>query len=155
MKGYKIVDLGANDVEKTMTLVKRVFMETDAKDYSEEGIREVMEDMIENNEFKQGLKNGEQTMIGAVKENNIIGIVAIDKNNHISLFFVDNNYHRKGIGKALFVELVTRLQNSNVEEITLNSTPYAVPFYENIGFVKSGDCIKKHDVLYTPMKFML
>ena len=155
MKDFKIVVIESDNIEKAMALVKRVFIETDAQDYSKEGIQEVMEDMIENSEFKESLRNGEQTMLGAVEADKIIGVVAINKNNHVSLFFVDNNYHRKGIGKALFGELVTRLQKSNVDEITLNSTPYAVLFYEKMGFAKSGDFIKKHGVLYTPMKFTL
>lgn len=94
-------------------------------------------------------------MLGAVEGDKILGVVSISKSNHVSLFFVDNNYHRRGIGKALFVELITRLQNLNVDEITLNSTPCAVPFYEKVGFIKNGDRIKKHGVLYTPMKFVL
>ena len=55
MKAFKIVEIESDNIEKAMALVKRVFLESDAQDYSEEGIQEVMEDMIENSEFKNSL----------------------------------------------------------------------------------------------------
>ena len=152
---YIIKEIDYDSIEEAFALVKRIFLEVDAPDYSEEGIAEVMNDMIESNEFKSLFKTGKQKMLGAVADGKIIGVTAIGINNHISLFFVDSSYHRKGIGKALFKELVSRLNVQNVKEITLNSTPFAVQFYKKIGFDIAGSCVKKHGVLYTPMKYIL
>lgn len=155
MVDYKITEIKSDDLEEAFALVKRVFLEIDAPDYSKEGVQEVMDDMLENKEFKELFKSGEQTMLGAICDDKIVGVVAIGANNHISLAFVDKDYHRKGIAKALFERLFVRLKAKNAKKITLNSTPYAVAFYEKIGFKKTGDCIEKHGVLYTPMQFVL
>ena len=53
---------------------------------------------------------------------------------HISIFFIDLEFQRKGIGKKLF-EFAFRDQPS--KQITVNSSSYAVRFYENIGFMKT------------------
>ena len=152
---YKIIEVTPDKIEEAMALVKHVFLEVDASDYPEEGIQQVLDDMIENDEFKQHFQNGEQLMLGAVYADKIIGVVATDKNNHISLCFVNPNYHRKGIAKALFIELFKRLRNVAAKQITLNSTPYAVGFYEKIGFIQNGNRIFKHGVLYAPMTYNL
>ena len=152
---YIIKDIDISSIDEALSLVRNVFMEIDAPDYSETGINEVMNEMIESDEFKGLFKTGEQKMIGAVMDNRIIGVLSIGKNDHISLCFVDKEHHRKGIAKALFGELTARLKKSGTKAVTLNSTPYAVPFYKAIGFEITGECIKKHGVLYTPMKLVI
>ena len=155
MSDYLIRNIDFINIEEAFKLVKNVFMEFDAPDYSKEGIDEVMDDMLENKEFKNLFKTGEQIMIGAIKDNKIIGGLAIGANNHISLVFVDKNNHKNGIAKALINEMVVRLKDKNVDKITLNSTPYAIGFYQKVGFISTGPEVIKHGVKYTPMEFIL
>ena len=155
MSDYLIRNIDFINIEEAFELVKNVFMEFDAPDYSKEGIDEVMDEMLENKEFKNLFKTGEQIMIGAIKDNKIIWVLAIGANNHISLLFVDKNNHKKGIAKALINEIVVRLKYKNVDKITLNSTPYALGFYQKMGFISTGPEAIKHRVKYTPMEFIL
>ncbi len=53
------------------------------------------------------------------------------KGNHICFFFVDGSYHRKGVGTRMFCYL---MKDYNGKTITVNSSPYGVPFYKAIGF---------------------
>ncbi len=94
-------------------------------------------------------------MIGAYRDDKIIGILAISVRNHISLVFVDKNYHRKGIATALFNEIYNRVKLNNGEKIKLNSSPYALPFYERVGFVATDIEQIRNGIRYTPMELSL
>ena len=150
---YTIIPVGSDQLEEAFALVKRVFLAVDAADYSKEGIDAVMDDMIENAAFKGLFETGEQKMFGAVMNGTLIGVAAIGPTYHVSLFFVDSQYHRKGVASALFDRLVSYLKSQNAEAATLNSTPYAVPFYQKVGFAVTGPKVEKHGVFYTPMKY--
>ena len=76
----------------------------------------------------------------------------IGADHHASLIFVDLNYQKKGIARALMDEIITRLRVGQMDKITLNSTPYAVGFYQRYGFVATGAHREKHRVLYMPME---
>ena len=79
------------------------------------------------------------------------GIIATNNNRkHICCFFVKAQYHRQGIGKSLWEYL---LNNSENEEFTVNSSPYAVPVYHKLGFVDTDSEQLTDGIRYTPMKF--
>ena len=56
---------------------------------------------------------------------------------HINLVFTKKAYHRRGIAKAIFAYLLQDVlqENPTLEALTLNSSPYGLPFYLAIGFV--------------------
>lgn len=64
------------------------------------------------------------------------------------LFFIKPDYHRKGIGRELFDYAYV---NQMVEAITVNSSSYAVKFYESLGFTKVAEEQKTDGLKYTPM----
>ncbi|MDR0951847.1 MAG: GNAT family N-acetyltransferase [Oscillospiraceae bacterium] len=69
------------------------------------------------------------------------------------MLFVDGQYHRKGIATALMNEMVNALKAEGITRITLNSSPYGIPFYERYGF-KATDCVQHKDgLIFTPMEF--
>lgn len=153
MDNYIVKNIEFNSIEKALKLVKKVFMEFDAPDYSQEGIDEFIEQIIENKEFINKFKTGEQIMIGAFHDDKIIGVLAISIRNHISLLFVDKKYHRKGVATKLFNEIYSQLQFNNLNKIKLNSSPYAILFYKKIGFVATDTEQIKNGIRYTPMEF--
>ncbi|CEH34349.1 Acyl-CoA N-acyltransferase [Romboutsia lituseburensis] len=155
VENYCIKNVDFNDIEEAFKLVKDVFMEFDAPDYSQEGVNEFINQIIENKEFINKFKTGEQLMIGAFHNNKIIGVLAISIRNHISLVFVDKKYHRRGIATKLINEIVSKLKLKNVDKIKLNSSPYAIPFYEKIGFIAIDVEQIKNGIRYVPMEFTL
>lgn len=155
MDNYVVKDIDFNNIEKVFELMRNVFMEFDAPDYSQEGITEFLEKIIENQEFINKFKTGEQIMIGAFHDDKIIGVLAISIRNHISLVFVDKQYHRRGIVTCLFYEIYSRLKLKNIDKIKLKSSPYAIPFYKKIGFVATDTEQVKNGIRYTPMEFKL
>ncbi|MGL6108028.1 GNAT family N-acetyltransferase [Romboutsia sp.] len=155
MNNYCIKDIDFDDIEEALELVKNVFMEFDAPDYSKEGVDEFIVQIIESKEFINKFKTGEQIMIGAFYNNKIIGVLAISIRNHLSLVFVDKEYHRKGIATKLFNEILSRLKLKNIDKIRLNSSPYAIQFYKKIGFIATDIEQIKNGIRYTPMEFTL
>ena len=66
----------------------------------------------------------------------IVGLLAVRLPAHVALLFVDEAYHRQGIAKQLFQEMLSELMP---EQVTVNSSPYAVPIYERLGFQIEGN----------------
>ncbi len=69
---------------------------------------------------------------GAFKNDELLGIIAMKNKSHLTLLFTKKEHHRKGVAKALFNQM---LEISEVEVITVNSSPYAVEVYHKLGFI--------------------
>lgn len=80
-----------------------------------------------------------------------------ENKTHINLVFVKKEYQRKGIATELFRYLLSELRRENPElsEITLNSSPYGLPFYLRLGFVPQSEELEEDGIRYTPMKFFV
>lgn len=152
---FYIRDIEFNDIDEAFDVVKNVFIEFDAPDYSKEGVDEFINQIINNKEFINKFKTGEQLMIGAFDSDKLIGVLAISKRNHVSLVFVDKEYHRMGVATSLFNEIIKRVKLNNVNKIKLNSSPYALEFYKNIGFIATDTEQTKSGIRYTPMELLL
>ena len=124
-----IKEIPKEDMNKALELVWRVFLEYEAPDYSEEGIKE----------FKRTLDDekwiSERKFFGAY-EDNLLGVIATKDVTHIALLFVEGKHHKKGIGKKLF-ETVKELNSNHF--FTVNSSPYAHEVYKHLGFVDTTD----------------
>lgn len=133
--------LNEREIQSAIELSLEVFMVFEAPEYSQEGI----------DEFKRFLNNQNEVsklvFFGAFNQNTILGVLAM-RQNHISLLFVKKEYHKRGIGKELFMYM---LQQTNSETITVNSSPYAKEFYRNLGFKSINDEQITHGIRYTPM----
>jgi predicted GNAT family N-acyltransferase len=73
------------------------------------------------------------------------------------LLFVDKSYHKRGIAKELLRIAITDIHEtySEAEEITINSSPYAVRIYERLGFIATDSMQEKDGIIYLPMKRFL
>ncbi|MGD9570049.1 MAG: GNAT family N-acetyltransferase [Sedimentibacter sp.] len=81
-----------------------------------------------------------------------MGVIATrDNHKHICCFFVSAQYQRKGIGKKLW-EYVK--DNSNHSIITVNSSPFAIPVYNKLGFENISSELLTDGIRYIPMKFI-
>ena len=87
---------------------------------------------------------------GAFDENSLIGTISMREPQHIGGFFVKADYHRKGIGRSLFE---TMCRDYNVQEFTVNSSPYAVEVYKHLGFKAADDEQNVNGIRFVPMKY--
>ena len=76
---------------------------------------------------------------------------------HINLVFTKKEYHRRGIARSIFNYLLNDLLNENpfLEKITLNSSPYGLPFYLAIGFIPLSEEQEINGIRFTPMKYVI
>lgn len=136
------------EMHSTLQLIKQVFMKFEAPDYSIEGISTFQNLVLNNPSFLNKLE-----FIGAFHEEKIIGVIATRNNkSHIALFFVHESHQRQGISKRLFKAV---LDDTSANEITVNSSPYAVKIYERLGFKSISDEQIEDGIRYTPMKYVI
>ena len=95
-------------------------------------------------------------MMLAFAEGKIVGAATVRDGNHLSLLFVEETYHRKGIGRALLSNMCKYLKLEQGESyMTVKAAPYAVEFYERIGFVITGPEEHYSGIQVTPMEKFL
>ena len=136
-----------NKKDEALLFAKKVYIESKDESYSEQGI-ETFCNFINNKEMTKSFK-----VYGAFENNILKGIIATDsQKRHICLFFVDKSSQGKGIGKELMRVVVNNNENSY---ITVNSSRYAVPIYEKLGFIKMEEEKEQDGLKFTPMKLIL
>ena len=132
---YKIVEMQTNELKETLELVKYVFDEFEAPYYSEEGITSFYK-FIDINNVSEQYSNGSLYFYGCFVNDIIVGMIAVKDFVHISLLFVDKQYHKQGIARRLFNDVlkICKENNPSLKTITVNSSPYAVEVYHKFGF---------------------
>jgi GNAT superfamily N-acetyltransferase len=136
--------------------VWQVFEEFEAPEYSQEGIDEFLSYIAPQKLAVRYVSN--RFFILCCKDSDeLVGIVAIRDGSHISLLFVDKQWHRHGIARQLLKLAVEKClaTNSDLQSITVNSSPYAVAIYERLGFKKTGNEQVKNGIRFTPMRLMV
>ncbi len=142
---FEIRKLSVNERPAVLELAWKVFFDYESPDYASEGTEEFRK-CLHDEEYLHGLK-----YYGAFDGGKLIGEIAIRPDRkHICFFFVDGRYHRLGIGTRMFQRL---LENYQGETITLNSSPYGLPFYKAIGFVPTDEEKTVNGIRFTPMKY--
>jgi len=151
---YLIKNISINEFDQAIALAERVFMEFEAPEYTGEGI-ECFLNFIHSYEFKRYIFEEENLFLGCFYEEALIGIVAMRNPTHISLAFVLKEFHRKRIATNMFKKLFEDRKKHGTEFITLNSSPFAVPFYHSIGFIDTGVEQTQNGIKFTPMIFYI
>ncbi len=141
------------ELQETLNLVRKVFDEFEAPYYSEEGIASFYKFIDIDNILEQYM-NGSLYFYGCFVNNTIIGIIAVRNFVHISLLFVDKHYHKQGIARTLFDDVIKICKEkiSFLQIVTVNSSPYAVGFYHKLGFVDISSEQTVDGIRFTPMR---
>ena len=156
MDGIVIRRITAGEAESAMDLAWEVFLEFEAPDYAPAGVASFKRDIVENPEFLEKVRQGICPVYGAFDGENIVAMMGMrSSKTHINLAFTKKEYHRKGIGRAIFRCLLNdvRKENPNLEAITLNSSPYGIPFYLALGFVPLSEEQEMDGIRFTPMQY--
>lgn len=148
--GLVISKAQISDWEPAMELCWRTFLKYEACDYSKEGVENFLLFISGQQLFKM-FEAGEYQMWVCKENDRIVGVGTLRANSHISLLFVDSDYHRQGIGKALITTMQEDRLRFGEVKLTVNASPYGVPFYTKVGFEKADDMKSTDGILYTPM----
>jgi len=145
---YIYTELDTDRLYETLTMIRDVFMEFEAPDYSQEGIEEFLR-FLEPDEIMEKLENNDLRIWVCKHSDEIVGAIAANE-EHINLLFVAAKHHRKGIARQL-IEIMK--ENYKPAAITVNSSPYAVEAYRKLGFKDTDTEQLIQGIRYTPMKW--
>ena len=140
-----IRQLTKQEIINALPLMWKVFNEYEAVNYPDSGTQAFYH-AIHDEGFIARL-----SAYGAFDGDSLIGILASrNEGSHIALFFVDGAYHGQGIGRSLWNAF---LSDSNQNEITVNSSLYAVGIYEKLGFIKTAEPQEDSGIRFVPMVY--
>lgn len=141
--------LGKAGLPEALRLVKNVFMEFEAPEYSEEGIGNFLA-FIRTDNMEAMLDEGRISLYCCYAGDRLAGIICMQGGNHVSLLFVDPDFHRRGIATALFEE-AKRHCPPGTKAVTVHSSAYALPVYSRWGFCADGPEQVEDGIRFTPM----
>ena len=136
MMNYEIRRLRPDEVDAALDLAMETYLEFEAPDYGPEGVTTFRRDIYDNEAFRAACVDGTNRMWGALDGERIVGLMAMRGESHIVLVFTHRDYHRRGVASAILRVLLTdvRRENPDLRRLTLNSSPYGLPFYLHAGF---------------------
>ena len=144
-KQYLIRPLRSDETDAALALAWKVFTEYESPDYAPEGTEEFRQ-TLQNEAYLAGLR-----YYGAFDWERLVGLLAIrEQKRHICFFFVEGEYHRRGIGTKLFKRM---REDFPSQSITLNSSPYGLPFYKALGFTATDSEQTVNGIRFTPMEY--
>lgn len=150
-----IKKLKKTNLKNAINLVWSVFQEFEAPEYSEEGIEEFKK-FISYDYIIEKCDKREINFWGYFDNKKLVGVIATKEINHICLLFVDKKYHRRGIARDLFKIVKDICKNKgNISSITVNSSPYAIEFYQKIGFCDTGEEQTVNGIRFVPMSYLV
>jgi len=146
---YDIRRMKPSELGETLELIRSVFLEFEAPEYSVEGTQTFIE-FIDHKNIQQGIDDGDLKFWVCPYDSGIIGVIAMKNENHVCMLFVDRNFHRQGIAKKL---LYKALEDADPDDcITVNSSPYGVHFYHAAGFKSISKQKTSDGIIFEPMK---
>ena len=135
--------LSKTEYEQAASLALNVYIQCGAEDFNEEGVKSFKSFI-----FSEQLMN-ELVIYGAFEDKNLVCIMGTKhEGKHLSLFFIRKEYQCKGIGKQLFCFAIS---DCPVDEMSVNSSTYAIRFYQSLGFEKTNEKQCTNGISYTPM----
>ena len=148
-------EMKEEELKETLELVKRIFDEFEAPDYTDEGVTNFYK-FIAYDSILAHIKNNFKIFV-AKAEDKIIGMICIRDFSHIAMLFVDKKYHKNGIGTELMniAKKYCQENSKDISKITVNSSPYAIEFYHKIGFKDTGKEQTVDGIRFLPMQLSI
>jgi ribosomal protein S18 acetylase RimI-like enzyme len=144
------------DEVQVSNLVARSFNEFIAPGFSEEGIEEFFK-YANHRAIVKRSEAGDHFVIVAETDGVIVGMIEIKERRHVSMLFVDKSFQRKGVATELLSLALEEIGSGAAipEKITVNSSPFAVSFYERAGFKPTSEPRTIHGIVHIPMALEL
>jgi len=153
MNNIVIAPAKEDEWESAMEVAWRTFLKFEAPEYTKEGADHFLE-FISGEQLYKMFLCGEFKVLVARDGERIVGVASLRAGCHVSLLFVDERYHKRGIGRKLVAALQQNYLADGCVQLTVNAAPYAVGFYEKLGFIKTDDMKTADGITYLPMRCM-
>ena len=139
------------DIRASLQLAEDVFMQFEAPDFPPRGV-ESFKNFIWGRRVAEMIDEGSFVVWGCYCEKQLVGMLAMRDCQHISLAFVMADFHRQGIGRMLYSQAKKHAALPLKRKITVNASPYGLPFYRAIGFKETDMENVVDGVRSTPME---
>ena len=143
------------DWEDAMALAYRTFQKYVADGYTKEGVDNFVNFISDQHLYRMFMVDEYHLWVAKDEAERIIGMASLRSGTHISLLFVDENHMKMGIGRALMDALEEFVLSEKKGFLTVNASPYGVPFYHKVGFIDTGAETVNGGMVITPMRKML
>ncbi|WP_310638539.1 GNAT family N-acetyltransferase [Delftia acidovorans] len=101
--------------------------------------------------FHAYLQNPRYLFIVARQGDALAGMAALRDGRHLFHLFVGLPFQRRGLARRLWQALQPAI-HPDAGSVTVNSTPFAVPAYERLGFRATSAPLEKNGVAFVPMQ---
>ncbi|HXB12930.1 MAG TPA: GNAT family N-acetyltransferase [Bacteroidia bacterium] len=125
------------DVDEIGKLYYDTIVTVNKKDYNDEQIKAWASTF--NNVDGWVRRIEEQHFFVATIDEKIVGFTSLDYNGYLDLLYVHKDFQGQGIGTKLFMEVLKIAREEEYEEITVQSSITAIPFFEKQGFKPTGE----------------
>lgn len=126
-----------------------------APDCSSEGAALLLRSMSENAIAGYIQQANFDYLLGEL-DGELVAVVATRDNSHLYHLFVASHCQGRGYATRLFAEAKKRcLQRANTAIFTVNSSLYAQPLYQRLGFVAVGGQRNTQGIRDVPMQLLL
>ncbi len=99
------------------------------------------------------ISNAEIHYLAAIEGGELAGVAALRSGTHLLHLFVAPAHQGQGVSRSLYQALMTDIEPGT--QITVNSSPNAVPVYERFGFEKTGPKVETNGIAFVPMKAVI
>ena len=149
----QICKIVPENLRPALELIWEVFEEFEVPDYEEMGIQ-TFRHFIEYHNMVEKVNQGEMTFWGCYIGRLLVGVLALRSGQHISLLFVRDKFHHLGVATSLMQVAVSYVLEGKpkIPAVTVNSSPYAVGFYEAMGFEALGPERRENGIKFTSMR---
>ncbi len=141
----------AADAEDASALIHMSFLELAAKDWEPQAVQ-IFLDESSPASMRERLKAATYAA-GAYLQERLVGFILMPTPTLLGMLFVHPQSLRRGIGRALWEAARAHIGSNFPQAITveLNSTPYAVVFYQSLGFFPISSAFQRSGTRATRM----
>jgi len=125
------------DIEEIAALYKDTITTVNSKDYTKEQIDAWSSTY--NNEHGWIRRIEEQHFYIATIEDKIVGFASIDNNGYLDLLYVHKDFQKQGIATKLLKTAEKTAKEMGFNEITVQSSVTAKPFFTEQNFIQTGE----------------
>jgi GNAT superfamily N-acetyltransferase len=140
-----------DEADAVCAMISRVFDEFVGYEYTRAGVRAFYA-YANPQKMVPRLGNGNFVLV-ARHQAEIVGMIEFRNYDHLSLLFVDKQFHRRGISRRLLTLAleICRIRRPDVNTISVNSSRYAAPVYQKLGFDPTGPKKTIDGITFVPM----
>jgi len=152
METIEIKEYQKGEEAEISELIKRVYTEYVAPDYSDKG-NEFFYEWIKSENILARQEKQRQLWIAKIGKE-IIGVIEMRENTYVSLLFVDKRYQKMGVAKQLLDELIKacKQRDPEKEKIKVHASPYSIEIYKRLGFKNTDIMQEENGIKYMPME---